>query len=391
MDDWTRLARFLVLGAEGGTYYVREQTLTRENAEAVVRCLGSDGLRVVREIVAVSQSGRAPKNDPALFALALCAAVGDEATRREALAALPLVARTGTHLFHFTAFVDGMRGWGRGLRQAVAHWYNAQDAAVLAYQTVKYQQRDGWSHRDLLRLSHPVPATEQHRTLYHWATQGWPGVGDAPHPDAALRLVWASERAKRAGSAGEIVSLIRENDLPREAVPTQWLNDPSVWEALLARMPMTALIRNLATLTRVGLLPPGSDATAQVTAQLGDAVRLKKARVHPMAVLAALKIYAQGHGERGGNSWVPVAPVVDALDGAFYAAFGNVEATGRRWLLALDVSGSMNGSSIAGIPGLTPRLGSAAMALVTAATETQHQIVAFSAASGGGYGGQYGG
>ena len=61
--------------------------------------------------------------------------------------------------------------------------------------------------------------------------------------------------------------------------------------------------------------------------------------------------------------------VVDALDAAFYAAFGNVEPTGKRLLLALDVSGSMAGGVVAGVPGLTPRDASAALALVTAATE----------------------
>ena len=136
------------------------------------------------------------------------------------------MARIGTHLFHFAEYVDGMRGWGRGLRQAVGRWYNAQDAGKLAYQAIKYGQRDGWSHRDLLRLSHPTPATEQHKGLYHWITQGWPGVGDAPHPDAALRLVWAAERVKRATEAREVASLIRDYRLPREAVPTQWLTRP---------------------------------------------------------------------------------------------------------------------------------------------------------------------
>ena len=51
-------------------------------------------------------------------------------------------------------------------------------------------------------------------------------------------------------------------------------------------------------------------------------------------------------------------------------SFGNVTPTGKRWLLALDVSGSMDGGQIAGVPGLTPRVASAAMALITAATET---------------------
>ena len=39
------------------------------------------------------------------------------------LAALPAVARTGTHLFLFAGYVEQFRGWGRGLRRAVADWY----------------------------------------------------------------------------------------------------------------------------------------------------------------------------------------------------------------------------------------------------------------------------
>ena len=66
VDDWTRLARFLVLGSEGGSYYASEPKLTLENAQAVRRCLQADGLRTVQEIVAVSDAGRAPRNDPAL-------------------------------------------------------------------------------------------------------------------------------------------------------------------------------------------------------------------------------------------------------------------------------------------------------------------------------------
>src|SRR5207253_6528763 len=92
VDDWTRLTRFLVLGSEGGSYYATEQKLSRENAQAVLRCIQADGERVVREIVAISDAGRAPKNDPALFALAMCAGLGDESTRRAALNALPKVA-----------------------------------------------------------------------------------------------------------------------------------------------------------------------------------------------------------------------------------------------------------------------------------------------------------
>jgi 60 kDa SS-A/Ro ribonucleoprotein len=376
LDDWGRLDRFLVLGSEGGTYYVGELALTLENAQAVQRCLAEDGLRVVARIVEISDSGRAPKNDPALFALALALAKGDDATKRAAVEALPRVARTGTHLFQLVGYADGMRGWGRALRRAVTGWYATRGAGDLAYQAVKYQARGGWSHRDLLRLTHPRFGGAK-QEVAHWVVKGWPGVGEEPHPDAELRLLWAFERAKRAASGIEVARLIRAHRLPREAVPTQFLSDAVVWEALLEDMPTTALVRNLATMTRAGLLAPGSDAVRLVVERIGDAERLRRARVHPIALLAALKVYQQGKGERGSGAWEPVAAVVDALDAAFYAAFAHVEPTGKRLVLGLDVSGSMAGTRVAGMPFLPAREAVGALALVTAAVEPRHAIVAF--------------
>ena len=56
--------------------------------------------------------------------------------------------------------------------------------------------------------------------------------------------------------------------------------------------------------------------------------------------------------------------MVASLDEAFELSFGVIEPAGTRHLLALDVSGSMVGPPIAGMPGITPRVGSAAMALL---------------------------
>jgi 60 kDa SS-A/Ro ribonucleoprotein len=377
VDDWTRLDRFLILGSEGGSYYTSERKLTLENAAAVQRVIAADGLRVVNRIVEISDAGRAPKNDPALFALALCVGTGDEATRRAALAALPQVARIGTHLFHFAAYVQPLRGWGRGLRTAVGRWYNEQPADRLAYQAIKYRQRDGWTHRDLLRLAHPKTTDATRNAIYHWVVDGWEGVGDEPHPDRVLATIWAFERAKATTDRADILRLIRDYNLPREAIPTGWLNDVAVWAALLEKMPLTAMIRNLGKMTSVGLLVPMSEAAEMVAARLGQEEIIRKARVHPIAILAAQRVYANGKGVRGSLTWTPVQPIVDALDEAFYTAFGNVPASGKRWYLGLDVSGSMSGGMVAGVPGLTPRIASAAMALVTARTEAHYHMAAF--------------
>ena len=46
--------------------------------------------------------------------------------------------------------------------------------------------------------------------------------------------------------------------------------------------------------------------------------------------------------KKGSSTWHPNQKVVDALDDAFYRAFENVEPTGKKFYLGVDVSGSMN-------------------------------------------------
>jgi 60 kDa SS-A/Ro ribonucleoprotein len=380
VDDWTRLDRFLILGSEGGSYYATERTLTRDNAQAVLRCLQLDGRRAVSRIVEISDQGRAPRNDPALFALALAAKLGDVETRRAAFAALRRVARIATHLFHFAEYVKALGGWGRGTMRAFARWYTEMEAGRLAYQAVKYQSRDGWSHRDLLRKAHPVARDERQQAIFHWITRGWESVGEVDHPDEVLATIWAFERAKRLREkkdVGLLVELIRQYRLPHECVPTETKRYPEIWEALLPEMGLTAMLRNLGKMTEVGLLGAFSDAERLVVSRLERGEALRAARVHPLQILVALNTYAQGHGDRGKLTWTPRRKIVDALDGAFYLAFQAIEPTCARTLLALDVSGSMAGGLIAGMPGITPRVGSAAMALITAAVEPNHELVAF--------------
>ena len=109
VDDWTRLDRFLILGAEGGTYYITERDLVKQNHEAIVRCIKADGIRAVNRIVEISDAGRAPKNDPAIFTLALVVTHGDSQAKAHAFANLGKVCRIGTHLFHFAEYVKPSR------------------------------------------------------------------------------------------------------------------------------------------------------------------------------------------------------------------------------------------------------------------------------------------
>jgi len=388
VDNWKRLERFVILGSEGGSYYASEKTLTRESAAAVLACCAEDGPRAVSSVVEISDSGRAPKNDAAIFALALAATHDNPSAREAALSALPRVCRTGTHLFQFVSQVDQMRGWGRALRRGVSNWYTSKTQADLAFQVCKYQNREGWSHADVLARCHA--RSLDLNPVLRWIVAGINGGGERAHYSREMQLfreypdpgplpefLIDFEELKHADEK-RTIQLIQKHGYTHEMIATEHKNSAAVWESLLPRMGMTALIRNLGKLTEVGLLKPLSAAARTVSERLQDREALRKGRVHPIQMLSALSVYAQGHGERGSLTWVPVSTVTDALNEGFYQSFGVIQPSGKRHMLALDVSGSMTCGRIAGVPGLTPRTASACMAMVTARVEKEWEVYGFS-------------
>lgn len=371
VDDWTALDRFLILGAEGGSYYASEKTLTKENASRAISALKADGKRYVDRVVEISVEGRAPKNDPAIFALALACKLGDDKTRKLAYDALPKVCRIGTHLFAFVEAIEGLGGWSRGARTAVANWYNKMPIEKLGYQLAKYQQRNGWSHKDLFRLAHPKTVNVERNSLYKWAVKG---VIDE---NTKSQTIVGFERAKGAKNVSDLIKIISEYRLPHECVPTEYKNDPKVQEELLKHMPLEAMIRNLGNMSKSGLLTPLSNASSEVIKKLEDKKALHDSRIHPVKVLAALMTYKNGRGVLGKGTWTPVQSVVDALDSAFYESFNAIIPTGKKFLLGLDISGSMGIGTVAGVPGLTPLIASGAMAMAIAKSEKNYECIGF--------------
>ena len=293
VSDMTLLRRFLILGSEGGSYYADERKLTKENASAVRRCVENNGMATVQEIVDISTARRAPKVGPPLFALAMAASYGDDQTRKFALQSLAAVATIGSHLQMFVDYVGTMRGWGRGLRTAISEWYYSRDVKWATYQAVKYRQRYNWTHRDLLRKAHPknpdnLGLWDQ---LFAWVTHG-----TIPADTETLGLIHAYEEAKTA-DVPRLMDLIRTHRLSWEMVPTEKLDSKKVWFALAQDMPIMALIRNLATLTRVGAVTP-MDAGWLLNAPFHKMTANQRA-IHPINVLSALLTYRAGKSVRG--------------------------------------------------------------------------------------------
>lgn len=373
INDMERAKRFLILGSESSFYQAGSQ-LSLENAKALSRIAKSDqAAELVNLIVDISVSGRAPKQSPGLFALAVVInQAEDDAIKSYAYSKLSEVARTASTLFEFTGYLNQFQGLGgMGFHKAIGRWYNEKTLDDLAYQMVKYRSRNGYDHSRLLRLSKRVKSNDRPELgpLLNWAL----GKDFSPEEfDRLPRVVQGFELAKYPN--GNLPEIIRGYGLSWEMLPTEALNDVKVWDALLdGNVPLGALIRQLPRLTNLGIISRLGGRTAEIEDRLRDAPAIKKARIHPLQALVAMRTYAGGYGTS--QRWEPVYRIVDALEETFYLGFNAVEPTRKTHMLALDVSGSMD-ARISGMP-VTAREASAVMAMVQARIEPEYLIVGF--------------
>ena len=183
------------------------------------------------------------------------------------------------------------------------------------------------------------------------------------------------------------IKLVRDHGLVREQIPTHLLNSSDIWTELLnskgangkqTGMPLEALTRNLGKLSSLHNFM-SRENTDTICTRLSSNEDIQKSRIHPFKVLVASRIYCMGKALKGSLCWTVSPRVRDQLTTTFLRSFKNVPPTGKRYMAALDVSGSMDCSCM-GCPAITCRQASAALAQVLYETETHVYLRGFSAA-----------
>jgi TROVE domain. len=511
--------RYLVLGGakDMGNYYRQADDVSHECALSVLQMIrspdASQFIQLCDLLKAVSVGGRAPKQEPVLLSVAAAIVFAKNAQEKEiAFQTAKACIRIPTHMFMLAGFVRDLsmakpqnkgKGWGTGFRRTMAHYYLSHTGRELAFHMTKYQNREGWTHADMIRMLHINPATladdgarlmfdyvmmkyarksktPSEKTLANLASQkvaivpnpfkpltkaefveklnaistpqiptaasiaapahsaiptfaqkigaqtvaskvaGFVSALTSVMPSAAAvtaskpaaqaeddTFVVISEEDDEAGSsqkkkassqsqlqqvayllkhlhaiheAGEkkdvplACALIRSGRLVREHVPTTLFGSKEIWLTLLETMPLEALLRNLGKLTQIGV---AAEKHREIVARLVNQTEVLKARIHPIKVLVASKVYTNGCGDSGSLTWAPNAYISVALTDLFRISYGAVTPTGKRIMLGIDVSGSMS-SQVLGSKVLSCRDASIAMALLYMETEKNVSAVAFS-------------
>jgi len=184
-------------------------------------------------------------------------------------------------------------------------------------------------------------------------------------------LIELAKTGEKKDTTTAIALMEKNKKIQREHLPTELLNTPQIWNALLGGMGMTALVRNLGKLSQVGVT---STKSQEIVKMLTDPKSVKDSKIHPLQVLVGMKTYSQGKGDLGSMTWIPNSYITSALSTTFRQAFGNITPTGKRYMIGLDVSGSMSMCMCAGAKNITPREGSVAMAMMTLHAEGAENV-----------------
>ena len=328
------------------------------------------------------------------------------------------------------------KGFGRAFKTALNRSFLQKTPQALAYQVTKYQSRGDWSFNDIIKCTHLRTGTGENRkrnTKYLPPDYQAPPIKPATPMDLVLRYsmygmeeltklanefnlledpiyqyLWAVNCAKNMQveinetNTNDLIHLILKHCLVREHLPTWSLKNCAVQKALLLGasatsshdgslflgdpshrankvvMPMTALLRNLASLTSIGLFED-KELLSLVVKHLNDKDAVQKSRIHPVNVIIAWFVYRKGKGFKGKLTWQPQKEIVDALEQMAFLAFANAPPTTKRYGVFIDGSGSMTSETT--FQGLSNADIAALLSLVIARSGQGHLFYVFSAKS----------
>lgn len=248
-------------------------------------------------------------------------------------------------------------GFGHGWRNAINKWYTSKNALNLAECVTKYKSRHGWTHKDIIKLSHPIIRTlePELQLVFNYIMHGLPKTKKTFINETKIKdiidYIEEVEDFRQCEDAIRVAGLIRTSQLTLDHVNSKLMKSSDVWEALVDTMTLSSILENLQKMHNLGILLPESQVTEKLICALTSKDRIVKSKLQPSNFFMTLKNYEDPDGVpiclkrriarkyklRNRMLPSPDRRIIEALYSALNTSFTNVEPTGLRYLITVSI------------------------------------------------------
>lgn len=376
-----RLKRFLYTTNEdpvfitGNAYY--HNAYSTEKAKVISEILHSDNPKLLLNIVQIVNSENLiPRRDTIMFVLAAAVIITpDYHLKRDIYTTLLNIAKSSKDIFTFLKYYTIQhKTFNSSLNKMIRTYYYKKDPFELALEVTKSNGGHGWTHKDILKLSHGKSSNIRTQTVVTYILHGLSRAKAAVegNEEAAdiITLFSDAVELKRCENEKKVVELMQKIHCDNiKQVPSYLHKSKAVWEALIPQLPIGELIMLLPRLSKCDFLQKNSKIQVKIIEALNTNA-VKTSRIHPLEIFIALKNFEKGgramdpklkdHLEKmakpdeepDDNSTIQIEaainkpincfPIVTALHKAMQASFQNITSTGRRMFIGVEVSKEMD-------------------------------------------------
>ncbi|XP_043253937.1 60 kDa SS-A/Ro ribonucleoprotein-like [Colletes gigas] len=383
-DPEIRLSQFLYVGKEypdyhPGNWFVHNYFLAKNVPSIEELAENTEKQLLPVEIITKAfESNLVPNSETLVFALAVCCRqMKSEQLRHAAYAAVNKICASPPHFLLFIKFVSQIskqkelnatgsskHGWGKGLRKAVNYWYLSKTPMELAKCVTKYRGRYGWKHKDILKLSHPVPKNPETEVVLKYVIHGLEEIKKTYGEDSRfaeiVEYIERIEDFKHCKDQLQAAHLLEERELTLDHVPGHLLKSEEVWNALIPSMDLITLLNNLQRIHNFELLTPNSLIVSKIIEQITNVSYIIRDKIHPALVLVTVRNYEncgkpltyvkRKVKEQADKKQlilpIPIKPnskIIVALYKMLNVSFFHIQPTGLRYFVTIDMNKVMLG------------------------------------------------
>ena len=333
-DDWLLLDRFLLFAHDSNIYSEAPQAIKPENMLRIAKLLIYAGEKVIKRVTELVAYRLPLNNETAIFIAAMALTIGNPATKQITIDRLPLIVENITQLLIFADFSHHIRGWGRQLRRAIHHWFQVKTTQELFIDIIQKPYYQGWTLADVLKLSHVKINDPDKIYLIDWLV-----FKKNQHDNIEIdhRFPWIKgyKLIRKTQEIPEVIALIEQYNLPLETIPKTDLRRIKIWEKLIEKLPLKAILENLGLLSKLGVIKSDNPATKLIIRRL--LAKDEISNLHPIDIFVALENFLRGKGQLYVGYWSPVWDIYQTLSPAFNLACQYVLPTNKKILLATCV------------------------------------------------------